>query len=62
MSHEPNAILAISSTDRYTTYLKGNANQPTQNVLIAQYVRTRVGTGPKEHNLNKAELGGIRRN
>jgi hypothetical protein len=32
-----NAILAISSTDRYTSYLQGNANQPTSNVLEALF-------------------------
>jgi hypothetical protein len=32
-----NAILAISSTDRYTSYLQGNANQPTSNILEAQF-------------------------
>jgi len=39
----PNAILAISSTDRYTTYLGGNANQPASNTLLAQYVGTFQG-------------------
>jgi len=37
MSHEPNAILAISSTDRFITQIEGNANQPIQNVLLAEY-------------------------
>jgi hypothetical protein len=32
-----NAILAISSTDRYTSYLQGNANQPISNVLEGEY-------------------------
>jgi hypothetical protein len=32
-----NAILAISSTDRYITNLGGNANQPFSNTLEAQY-------------------------
>jgi hypothetical protein len=40
--HEANAILAISSTDRFTTYSAGNANQPITNKLIAQY----SGNGP----------------
>jgi len=33
-----NAILAISSTDRYIANLKGNSNQPYSNVLVAQYL------------------------
>lgn len=33
-----NAILAISSTDRYITNLRGNSNQPFSNVLLAQYL------------------------
>lgn len=37
MAGPPNAILAISSTDRYITNLKGNANQPFSNALEAQY-------------------------
>jgi hypothetical protein len=32
-----NAILAISSTDRYISYTGGNANQPVSNSLLAQY-------------------------
>jgi hypothetical protein len=32
-----NAILGISSTDRYITYADGNANQPVSSVLEAQY-------------------------
>jgi hypothetical protein len=32
-----NAILAISSTDRYIKYSGGNANQPVSNVLEGQY-------------------------
>ena len=42
MAQAPNAILAISSTDRYTTYSGGNANQPVSDVLLAQY----EGLGP----------------
>jgi len=37
MSHQANAILAISSTDRYVTNLRGNSNQPVSNTLAAQY-------------------------
>jgi hypothetical protein len=37
MAQEPNAILAISSVDRYIKQIGGNANQPVQNVLLAQY-------------------------
>ena len=37
MAHETNAILAISSTDRYITNLAGNVNQPVSNSLEAQY-------------------------
>jgi len=37
MAGKPNAILAISSTDRYITYSRGNANQPTSDSLLAQY-------------------------
>lgn len=33
----PNAILAISSTDRYIANVPGNVNQPFANNLIAQY-------------------------
>jgi len=36
----PNAILAISSTDRYTKYAAGNANQPVSNVLLAEYINS----------------------
>ena len=32
-----NAILAISSTDRYTSYLQGNAYQPVSNILEGEY-------------------------
>jgi hypothetical protein len=42
MAGKQNAILAISSTDRYITYANGNANQPTNNVLEAEF----YGTGP----------------
>jgi len=38
MSHEPNAILAINSTDRYLRYTRGNANQPVSNTLEAQFL------------------------
>jgi hypothetical protein len=34
---EPNAILAISSTDRYTTSINGKKNQPFSNVLQAEF-------------------------
>jgi len=37
MAQQPNAILAISSTDRYITSTSGNVNQPTQNTILAQY-------------------------
>jgi hypothetical protein len=37
MAHEANAILAISSTDRYITNVPGNVNQPVSNTLISQY-------------------------
>jgi len=37
MAGRPNAILAISSTDRYVTNIGGNVNQPTNNVLEAQF-------------------------
>jgi hypothetical protein len=37
MSNAPNAILAISSTDRYTKQLQGNANQPISDILRAQF-------------------------
>jgi hypothetical protein len=37
MAHEANAILAISSTDRYISNVPGNVNQPFSNTLIAQY-------------------------
>jgi hypothetical protein len=37
MAQAPNAILAISSTDRYTISKFGNVNQPVANALIAQY-------------------------
>tara|TARA_R110000868_G_scaffold331052_1_gene592047 strand:- start:198 stop:1235 length:1038 start_codon:yes stop_codon:yes gene_type:complete len=40
MAGQPNAILAISSTDRYITNLGGNANQPFSNTLQAQYFGT----------------------
>ena len=40
MAGQPNAILAISSTDRYITYANGNANQPINNVLEAEFNRT----------------------
>lgn len=38
MAHQPNAILAISSTDRFTTNVPGNVNQPVSNVLAAQFL------------------------
>jgi hypothetical protein len=38
MANAPNAILAISSTDRYITTVKGNANQPFSNVLLGEYL------------------------
>jgi len=38
-ANAPNAILAISSTDRYTSYIGGNANQPISNALFAQYFK-----------------------
>jgi len=47
-SSAPNAILAISSTDRYTSYTAGNANQPTSDTLIAQY----EGLGPFSNNFS----------
>jgi hypothetical protein len=47
-SSAPNAILAISSTDRYTSYSAGNANQPTSDTLIAQY----EGLGPYSNNFS----------
>lgn len=34
---QANAILAINSTDRYITNLRGNTNQPTSNLLEAQF-------------------------
>jgi hypothetical protein len=37
MAGQPNAILAISSTDRYITYSGGKANQPRSDSLLAQY-------------------------
>lgn len=37
MAQQANAILAISSTDRYIATTNGNVNQPVQNTLIAQY-------------------------
>ena len=37
MAQQPNAILAINSTDRYITNAPGNVNQPVSNLLIAQY-------------------------
>jgi hypothetical protein len=37
MAHEPNAILAISSTDRFITTVGGRADQPIQNVLLGTY-------------------------
>jgi len=37
MALQPNAILAISSTDRYTVSKFGNVNQPVANALFAQY-------------------------
>jgi len=38
MAQQPNAILAINSTDRYITNVPGNVNQPVSNTLLAQYV------------------------
>jgi len=40
MAHEPNAILAISSTDRFITSKGGNVNQPTSSFLSAEYLAT----------------------
>jgi hypothetical protein len=37
MAHEANAILAISSTDRYITNKPGNVNQPVSDVLDKLY-------------------------
>jgi len=36
-SNAPNAILAISSTDRYISSPNGNASQPVSNTLVAEY-------------------------
>jgi len=38
MAHEANAILAISSTDRYIRSSRGNVNQPVSNSLEAQFL------------------------
>jgi len=40
MAGLPNAILAISSTDRYITNIGGNTNQPRNNVLEAEFYGT----------------------
>jgi hypothetical protein len=37
MAHEANAILAISSTDRYIKSSGGNVNQPVSDTVIAQW-------------------------
>lgn len=37
MAQAPNAILAISSTDRYVTNAPGNVNQPVSNTLRGEY-------------------------
>jgi hypothetical protein len=37
MAHEANAILAISSTDRYITNKPGQVNQPVSNTVVAQW-------------------------
>jgi len=37
MAHSANAILAISSTDRFIRSVNGRADQPIQDVLLAQY-------------------------
>ena len=37
MAGQPNAILAISSTDRYITSSGGNVNQPISNMLEGEY-------------------------
>lgn len=37
MANKPNAILAISSTDRYVTNVAGKVNQPVSSVLDALY-------------------------
>jgi len=39
-ANAPNAILAISSTDRYIISVNGRADQPIQNVLLAQYINS----------------------
>ena len=38
MAQQPNAILAISSTDRYIASSNGKVNQPVQNTLLSQYL------------------------
>jgi hypothetical protein len=45
MAHEANAILAISSTDRYIASTGGNVNQPFSNTLLAQYVGANLYDG-----------------
>lgn len=37
MAQQPNAILAISSTDRYIKSSGGNVNQPVSNFLLGEY-------------------------
>ena len=55
MAHEPNAILAISSTDRYIRNVAGNVNQPESNFIAAEY----LGEGPYANDFSIVAPGAL---
>jgi hypothetical protein len=55
MANAPNAILAISSTDRYITTKNGRADQPIQDVLVAQY----INSGPPPNDFSITAPGAL---